>query len=325
MAPTKKKATTTKGHRVSSNLPAGSTIPLPVPRKVKSASSAPKLTKDSSTLARPAGVAKTTAPKAVKSTNTARAVKAAETVAPKLEKMALAPPSKFINVTVSKTSASARKAGEVVVLIPKYYAKKISASSLITDYTKTKGVYTAGELRLINSDLVCPTKPHPDDEKVLQLGWIFRLEAPLAKAFKTLDPPVPIKNRKEAYNGHNENQLRAVEDMELLVFLVIAGIISCGRGISGKDFKAITDAYNRIIKHRLLKGGLEPEKYLPRGWNNLHSAIAKKETKGTTEGLTMTLAELNFKYANGWMTTEVNRRKVTEGREAEVEKETSTS
>lgn len=112
MAPTNKKPTTAKGYRVSFNLPAGSNIPLPVPRQSKSAGSTSKSTKKSSTLTRPAGVAKTTAPKAAKSTTT-QAGKAAETISPKLVKMALTQLAEAKESVVSKTSASTKKVVKV--------------------------------------------------------------------------------------------------------------------------------------------------------------------------------------------------------------------
>ena len=85
--------------------------------------------------------------------------------------------------------------------------------------------------------------------------------------------------------------------MGLLVKLVIYGILSAGRGMCFSDFIAITEAYNRIIRYKLLKEGLEPKKYLLRGYNNLHSAMDKKKTKGCKDDINMDLKELNAKYA----------------------------
>ncbi|KAH7346372.1 hypothetical protein BKA65DRAFT_502268 [Rhexocercosporidium sp. MPI-PUGE-AT-0058] len=316
---------TRKGRGVVA-VPPDSKIPQPSPPKAKKSAAALKKANqvksevaEPPTLARPSRVSKSSTRNAVKST-VAQVEKAVKAAAPELTQKPLVRPAKIIKSAVLKRSSSTKKAANIVIRKPKYCAKKRDAKATGVNYAKVKGEYSTKELRLIKSDLVCPTKPHPNDKGTLSMGFIFRNQDVLLQSFNDIDPPTPIKNRNDAVNDDNGCQLKVhTEDMELLVFLVISGIISCGRGISGKDFKAITDIYNRIIRHRLLGHGLEPKKYLPRGWNNLHSVIHKKKG-GTTDDLTMNLAELNFKYANGWKSKCEDPREISKAKKAKAEK-----
>ncbi|KAH6713965.1 hypothetical protein BKA61DRAFT_689356 [Leptodontidium sp. MPI-SDFR-AT-0119] len=245
-------------------------------------------------------VAKTTAPKAAKSTTT-RAGKATKTISPKLEKSALTQLAEAKESVVSKTSASTKKVVKVKKDSVKKKGKaKVSTPDPIIDYTKVKGEYIAEEIKLIESDILRlrPTKPHPDDKKLLSKGWFYRKDGTLFKIFESLPSQDPPLNRKTAKTLDNAYQYKVrIEDMGLLVKLVIYGILSAGRGMCFSDFIAITEAYNRIIKYKLLKEGLEPKKYLLRGYNNLHSAMDKKKPKGCKDDLNMDLKELNAKYA----------------------------